>query len=644
LPKTAKIKSIVSALAVGAGVLALGGMLSASDQEERIITQQDCSLTVQPEEFLARESRTKSDTFERAARFSKAFARSSRQRSAVNAADLPRQNFIDEAIFSKLAEMNVPAAAISTDEEFLRRVTLDLTGKIPTPQEIRDFVADPDPGKRTIKIERLLYTPEFSEKWTQWLGDLLQNTVTLSTQAFSNQIEGRNRMHEWLLSSVESGKSLRELATEAVTGSGNTYDRPGASNFALKGSAAMGPVQDHYDMLLSKTATAFLGMAHYDCLLCHDGRRHVDTLSVWAKSVTRADAQKMAAFFSRIRYARHPETSNTGFYFNSYNVTDATTGQYDLNTTSGNRPSRVTMNGNTRVNNYTPMYRDGKTPRSGNWRQEFAQLMVDDPMFARNMANRIWKQMFNLALAEPVDQLDPDRLDPNKELPAGWSYQASNPQLLERLAEELRNSDYNLRKFVSLLANSTAYQLSSRYDGEWKIDYVPLFARHYPRRLEAEEVHDALVKASGNLPSYTIGGWVDPARWAMQFPDTIEPRSNGTVAGFLNTFSRGNRDTQQRSQSGSILMSLNLMNSSFVMDRITVARAPNVAAIARNTSNEAVVDDLFLLYLSRKPTEYERGIALRQLGRSGTAQYSRNAAVEDLAWALVNKADFLFSY
>jgi hypothetical protein len=436
-----------------------------------------------------------------------------------------------------------------------------------------------------------------------------------------------------------------------VAGSGNNYDRDvGQVNWAVKAATPMGPAQDSYDMMMVKTATAFLGMGHYDCIACHDGVGHLDSLSAWGRRAKREEAEKMAAFFSRMRWQRpfnNLAADNPNyFYNNSTFVTDVATGQYDLNTTSGNRPNRQPyMSGTVRVTNYQPVYRDGKSPaRDTTWRESFAQLMVRDPMFARNFANRLWKAMFNLALADPVDNLDPLRLDPSVEPPAPWTYQASHPELLEKLAQYARETDYNLRAMLRLMATSSAWQLSSRYDGEWKIDYVPLFARHYPRRLEGEEVHDAIVRATGGPPLYTVGGWANPVSWAMQLPEPVEPRSNGTAAGFMNAFQRGNRDTQFRSQNGSVQMYLNLMNNTFVTNRVQTRNSPNLQAAARITDNEQLVEELFFAFLSRRPTEYERGIALKRLSGPFTAQYTRGVLIEDLAWALINKTDFIFSY
>ena len=214
--------------------------------------------------------------------------------------------------------------------------------------------------------------------------------------------------------------------------------------------------------------------------------------------------------------------------------------------------------------------------------------------------------MFNHGLVEPVNGLDPARLDPDNPPPAPWQLQASHPRLLVKLADDLRNRDYNIREYLRVLFESSAYQLSSRYDEEWSSPMVPLFARHYPRRLEGEEVHDAIAKATNVITPYAVTGWSQPVQWAGQLPEPREPISNGTSLNFMNVFLRGNRDTQSRSQSGSILQQLYLMNDLFVTSKAKVAASSTLRAIAANTSNEAAVDEMFLLFLSRPASQSER--------------------------------------
>jgi len=607
----------------------------------------NCTFIAAPDEFLSRESRARRDAYERALAFTRFSPKRAAGALSADPSTMPVKSFIDEEIFRKLSAENVSAAAISPDAEFLRRIMLDLTGRIPTGPEVKAFVANEDPGKRDELIDRLLYSLEFTDKWTVWLGDLLQNAATAQNR--SQQIEGRNRLHEWIKYSIDSQKSFRDVAYEVITATGNNYDHTAApTNFILRGFAPMGPAQDTADLLMVRTASTFLGLSHYDCVLCHDGKYHLDAVNVWGAKATRVEAWRMASHFARVQMAG-VSNDRENYYYNSILTTERTTGTYDLNTTSGNRPRRdALMIEGRRMVNLTPVYRDG-TAAAGNWRESFARAMIADPMFARNFANRLWKAMFNLALAEPVDGLDPARLDPKVTPPGTWTHQASHPVLLEKLAQAARDNDFNLRETLRLIVSSTAYQLSSSYDGEWDITKASLFARHIPRRLEPEEIHDALVKASGVKASYTIGGWVNPVEWAMQLPEPVEPRSNGVAAGFLNSFSRGNRDTLQRSQNGSILMWLSMMNSSVVTDRTRVQDAqgrysPYLLQMTREANSALVVEEMFLTYLSRLPTEYERGVALKTLAKATTPQYTRAMAIEDLAWALANKVDFLFSY
>jgi hypothetical protein len=250
--------------------------------------------------------------------------------------------------------------------------------------------------------------------------------------------------------------------------------------------------------------------------------------------------------------------------------------------------------------------------------------------------------MFNLALVEPVDSLDPARLDPENPPAEPWTLQASHPQLLLQLAGVLKAYDYNLRAFLRTLAQSTAYQLSSRYDGEWKYEYVTSFARHYPRRLMAEEIHDAVAKATGVPGAYNVQG-MGTIQWAMQFPEPAEPRSNGAVATFLNFFQRGNRDSQPRSTSLSILQQMYLMNDTFVTNRTRLTASATIQYTSRFQWNEEVVDELYMLFLSRKPTASERAVGIEYLAGAKDST-ERNTFVEDLAWVLVNKPEFVFSY
>lgn len=598
---------------------------------DRTISVADCRFVANRDEFLGRQARDRREIYERARKLSRAALA-----APVSADKIPQRNFIDQEILGKLIKTNSPVSPLASDEEFLRRIYLDLTGRIPDPGEIRVFLADTGETRRDTVIDRLLDSPEFTDRWTMWLGDLLQNTSKLANAAINRNVPGRNAFHAYIRDAVSSDKPLRAVAIDVITGKGNNYDaQSGPANFAMGASTSMGPAQDTYDTMLVRTAAAFLGMGNYDCLLCHNGRGHLDQVNLWGSRQTRVQAQGMAAFFSRVAFTASQPA-------NSFMVSDAAAGAYDLNTDSGNRPPRTPLGAMASID---PAYREAypgtmSTPNGDDWRGAFAASLVQDPMFARNLANRLWKQMFGLPLADPVDGLDPARLDLTAPPPEPWGFQATHPELLEKLAAELAKQDFHLRPFLRTMVQSSAYQLSSRVTGEWSEPGVPLFARHYARRMEGEEVHDAIAKASGIPGNYAIQGWTDRVAWAVQLPEPVEPTGDAAVNNFMNTFLRGNRDTLDRSQSGSIQQELALMNDNFVIGRIKVAKSPRLQEIAQMKDGDAV-EELYLRFLSRRPSDAEKAAGTAVLAKAADA---RNSALEDLAWACINKVEFLYSY
>jgi hypothetical protein len=567
--------------------------------------------------------------------------------SVLDPSTVQHANFIDDQIFPALSAAGVQAAPISSDEEFFRRINLDLTGRIPAAADVLAFEADTTPNKRANLIETLLASSAFTDKWTMWLGDLLQNNVT--AVAINRNVNGRNAFYQYIYNAMQAGESFKEMAYEIVTATGNNYDGPSAAGFIVNGFAPGGPGQDTYDMSLVKTAQTFLGLDHYDCLLCHDGRGHLDALSLWGSKTTRTQAEQMAAFFARVTrpgFAFPTGTSTTdqqtNYYYQSVIIGDNTTAAYSLPTNYGNRPNRPMLG---TVNSVSPVYRTGETPGSGAWRAQFATLMVNDPMFSVNFANRIWKAMFNLGQVDTEDKLDPMRLDPNNPPAAPWTLQAFNPVLLSQLADTFVRSNYDLRGMLRFIANSSAYQLSSEYPGgTWDPSTAGLFARHYPRRMWGEEVHDAIAQSTGVFAKYTPRGFSSPVLWAMQMPDTSEPASNTNNANnFMNYFLRGNRDNVPRSSFPTILQSGALMNDSFMNTKFHMSQSPNLQAVAKLTTPAAQVQQLYLTFLSRLPTAAESTAAVAYLTAPTTAA-AKNAALEDLAWSLINKLEFVFSY
>jgi uncharacterized protein DUF1553/uncharacterized protein DUF1549 len=561
--------------------------------------------------------------------------------------DLPRRNFIDNYIFDKMGQDGVAPAHISTDAEFIRRVMLDLTGRIPSSVNVRTFVASTSPTKRDDLVNSLVGTPEFVDRWTMFFGDLFKNTATASN--VNRFIDGRTAFYNYIKDSLSQNKPYNQIAIDLITASGDSFQN-GPANFVVGGVVPMGPVQDTYDGQWVQTANVFLGINVFDCLLCHSGAGHLNLVNVWGAGRVRMDAWHMSAFYSRTGLQTQVVSQQPNI--RKWLVTDRATGNYQLGTTSGNRVARVDPNGSTSVD---PLYIfNGNAPSSGsNFRAELARNLTGDLQFARAAVNYLWAHFFGMGLVDPPNTFDLARLDPNNPPPAPWTLQPTHPELLTALAQEFVRSGYNLQDIMRLITQSSAYQLSSDYDpGSWSEAYVPYFARHFVRRLDAEEIHDAIAKATGIAGNYSIQTTFNGAaystttvQWAMQLPDTTEPSSNGAVRNFLNMFLRGDRDQKLRSGGASIIQALGLMNNNFVLSRVhntsTGGTSTRVAQLLNSSlNNEALLDELFLSTLGRPPTSVEKSILLSTLGSSS----NRASTVEDIQWALINKVDFMYSY
>ena len=236
--------------------------------------------------------------------------------------------------------------------------------------------------------------------------------------------------------------------------------------------------------------------------------------------------------------------------------------------------------------------------------------------------------------------MDPSRLDPNN-LPAGQVIQPNHPNLLTLLANDFTASHYDIKSLLRKMVLSNAYQLSTKYDAaSWNESWTPYYARHIPHRMMAEEVLDAVAKATNVPVTYTISGNGGTTTSAMKLPDTLEVRNN-VYGRFLDEFGRGNRDDQARSNDTSIAQALSLMNDgTVVVNRVkrTTANSTVAKAIAGSTDPNVITDQLYLATLSRYPTAAEKTQAVNYL-KSGTLAQK----TEDLQWVLLNSLEFLFN-
>ena len=558
----------------------------------------------------------------------------------------PRNNFIDEHIFSRIEAAGIEPAPFSSDTEFLRRVTLDLTGRIPSPDEITDFIEDSSSSKREVRIDSLIASTEFIDKWTMFFGDLFKlNGRASNVNRFT---QGRDAFYLYLKDSIAGNKPYDTLITEMITATGDNHSL-GAANFPVGGIIPMGPVQDTHDGLAAQVASMFLGIQVVDCLLCHDGAGHLEEVSLWGYRQTRHDMWGLSAFFSQTLIQRERISNQPRLI--RYNVSDTQRARfsYSLNTTEGNRSARSPVNG---VSVVVPKYPFtlpstdiGQVTAGENRREALAEYLTNDIQFARAIVNYVWEELMVEAFVTPSNAFDMDRLDPTSPPPAPWTIQPTNPELLEAMAVWIQQNNFDLRGLIGLITKSRTYQLSAAYPTSWFPEYVPYYARKFARRLDAEEIHDAVMTATGVGASYNIrsrtGSVLGPVQRAMQLPDTREPLSNRRIALFLDSLGRGDRDQTVRSGDSSALQALNLMNHRFIMDRIDAdIGTGTIAQILSETLDPTeIIRQMYLATLSRFPSDDEIALLLPMMVQLGS-----EAGAESLQWILLNKLDFVFNY
>lgn len=612
----------VSLAVLGAVALAL----TIFAAEENRAPQGDCT-------FDATAERSQREIWHRLSRAAESLAPSGRRR-AVSQPPLSftAKNFIDDEIFGKMKRDGIVWTAAAGDEEFLRRVSLDLTGQIPTAQKVKDFVADTRSGKRDLVVDELLASEEFVERWTLWFGDLVQNVqVTANINVGST---GRNAYYTFIRDSMRSGKPHDQMVREVLSARG-AQNTVGQANYWVRQIQTNGPVQDTWDNLSAESAEKFLGLP-LTCVSCHGGLGHLEQVNTSLVRRTREDFWKNAAFFASDVHRRVVIENNRIDWTIEANPNPAR-GEYFLNTTIGNKtPRQPLVSGATSVR--PVFFLTGEEPRAGEARREaYGRILTAHPQFARATTNYIWKELFGVGIVEPADSFDLLRQDPATILP-GFTVQPTHPQLITKLAEQFSGSGYSLRALLKTIVSSNAYQLSSTYTpGGWNEIWTAYYARHYPRRILAESVADGVARATNvPIPRMNVTGGLTADR-AMQLPDPTEPRAAMGV--FLNGFGRGDRDTTTRSRDGSIVQALGMLNDSFVTTRVRNGGNSTVQRILGATRDPGTIaDELYIATLSRRPSSTERAAAMAWLGGGDIVRRT-----EDLQYALLNRLEFLFN-
>lgn len=541
------------------------------------------------------------------------------------------RHLIDRYLFAEMARNGIPHAPLSNDYEFCRRIYLDLTGRIPTPEQLKTFINDPAANKRDRLIDELLASQAWVDHWGYWYGDLMRTAA--------NRIGNPAMKHfdQWLRQSLKEDKPYDRLVTEMLTASApNTNWMPDAAPTSFLARWHVPGVtmyddnyEDTADEIIVQSARIFLGI-NYQCISCHGGKGFLEKVNLDLVSKKRRDFWAMAAFFGRTRVRVIP-------FQDRYTITDDGAG---YNTKAA---SMVRLQREGGEIHPTFILTGEKADLHKPLRLQFARMLTAHPQFARATANLIWKQFFALGIVDPDDSFDLARQDPKSPPPAPWTVQPTNAELLDALARDFAASGFSLKHLMRAIAQSSAYQLSSRFEGDWKESYTPYFARHYVRLLTAEEVHDAISQATQVFGNYkrsdlVYGNALAPVRFWTEAA-TPEDINNGEAKGFLRTFGQANREQFDRQSSGSILQAIMLMNSPFVTRRVLAEGSSLVAELVKSAkANSEIVDELYLATLSRYPLPQEKQLAVSWLDED------RKRGAEDLHWSLLNKLDFVFNY
>lgn len=456
-------------------------------------------------------------------------------------------NFVDENVFAKLKDLGLPASRISDDATFLRRLTIDVAGRLPSIAESEAFLADTSSDKRIAAINRVLdsgdHAEYFANKWSAILRNKRrQDSDKIATFAF----------YDWIRQGIYENKPYDQFVREILTASGTPgTNAPVAWYREVSDQAAQ--VED--------TAQLFLGL-RIQCARCHH-----HPFEKWSQQ----DYYGFSAFFSRVGKKKGYIQGQDRIFHNPG------TAQAQNPKTKENVPP-------TGLGSEPPTLDPQDDPRVS-----LADWMADkdNPFFAYALVNRYWKHFFGRGLVDPEDDMR-------------VTNPASNPQLLNALAQDFIASKFDLKHLIRTICTSSTYQLAAE-PNDWNRDDKQNFSRYYPKRLNAEVLLDAINQVTGTTTGF--GGAPSGTR-AVELPDS------GFTSYFLTVFGRPEASSAcecERSSEANLAQSLHLLNSSEIQGKLTDGggRAAKLAA-DKERDHQAKIRELYLLSFSREPLPTKR--------------------------------------
>ena len=466
--------------------------------------------------------------------------------------DTPEYNYVDAHVHDKLRRMKIAPSVLCTDEEFIRRASLDLTGLPPTPEQVRAFTADATPSreKREALIDDLIDGPEFVQHWTHKWADLLQCNGKFLGE------KGVWLFRSWIETSIAENKPYDEFVHELLTANGSTYENPAANYYR---------VSREYPEAVENTTQLFLGV-RFSCNKCHD-----HPFEKW----TQNQYYELGAFFADVGIKQGQQPGEEIVYTN-YTPQDVT------------HPKTLET--------VAPSVPYGAAEDATSLREAMADWVTsaDNPQFARSAVNRLWSYFMGIGIIDPVDDIRS-------------SNPPSNPALLDALTEDFIASGFDMRHVMRVIARSRTYQQSIKTN-RWNEDDTINFSHATAKRLTAEQLLDAISVATGSRPAFQ---GVPKTFRAAQLPD-----SRVKDDGFLRLFGRPERESVcecERTADVSLAHAMNLINGPTVASALIDPKGRIAELVEDDPSERALTDELYLAALSRLPSESEAATAVAHL-------------------------------
>ena len=489
---------------------------------------------------------------------------------------LAPQNKIDEIVFARLQALHIAPAQPCSDAVFVRRVFLDVIGTLPTATEAQNFILDRSPEKHHALIDRLLARDEYADYLALKWGDLLRIKAEFPINLWPNAAQS---YHRWVHDAIRNNEPCDKFARGLLTASGSDFENPPVNFYRA--------MQNRMPSGIARTvALTFLG----------------ERAEHWPSN----ELANLAVFFANVGSKYTAEWKEEIIFFNPA-ATNA--GALD------GSPRKAVLPDGEKVR-----LLPDKDPRA-----VFADWLVKDPQFAKNIVNRAWSWLLGRGIVQEPDDFRADN-------------PPSNPELLAYLEKELVSSGYDFKQLYRLILNSKTYQLAAIPQGRDPAAAAN-FAFYPLRRLDAEVLIDALDQITGANEKYS-SAIPEPYTFIPDNLRSIALPDGSITSSFLEMFGKPPRDTgleSERNNRITAAQKLTLLNSSLMQKKIESSRMLEF----QTSSNRAPADiatGMYLGILSRFPTAAETR-TVQDYFQSGIGR--RQAAV-DLAWALINSAEFLY--